>query len=106
MSIVKLEEVYLYTTLDHTHTACYELKKWLDDNNIQYTNLYYHAHEVENVFTPLNTWWEGVTFTEFPILIYTELRDDTPLSLSPRRYAKGLNTLNKEEFLQYAPRKV
>lgn len=106
MAITKIEEVYLYTTLDHTHAECYGMKKWLDDNNIQYTNLHYPAEIKDEVFAPLNTWWDGVTFTDFPILIYTEVHDDIPASRSPRKYAKTLAEAQASDFLTHAPRKV
>lgn len=105
MAIIKIEEVYLYATLDHTHAECYEMKKWLDDNNVNYTYLHYHAEAKNDALAPLNTWWEGVTFTDFPIIIYTEVRDDVPLSQSPRRYFTTLADAQASEFLTHAPRK-
>lgn len=105
MAILKIEEVYLYTTLDHTHAECYAMKKWLDDNNVKYTYLHYHAEFVAEALAPLNTWWEGVTFTEFPIIVYTEVRDDVPVSQSPRRFFKTLAEAQANDFLTYAPKK-
>ena len=105
MAIVKIEEVYLYTTLDHTHAECYAIKKWLDDNSVKYTNLHYASELINDVLTPLNTWWDGVTFGDFPILIYVEVRDDMPLSQSPRRYFKTLADAQASEFLTYATKK-
>lgn len=105
MSIIKIEEAYLYTTLDHTHTACYEMKNWLDNNGIKYVHLHYPAENKTEVLRPLNTWWENANLQEFPILIYTEVREDTPFSLSPRRYFTSLQDLQASSFLEYAPRR-
>lgn len=105
MAILKIEEVYLYTTLDHTHAECFAMKKWLDDNAVQYTQLHYPAEATADALAPLNTWWEGVTFENFPIVIYTEVRDDTPLSLSPRRFLKTLADAQTSDFLAFAPKK-
>lgn len=105
MAILKLEEVYLYTTLDHTHAECYALKQWLDSNNVDYVNLHYAAETKADVLAPLSTWWEGVTFTDFPILVYTEIRDDMPFSRAPRRYFTNLADAQASDFLTYAPLK-
>lgn len=106
MAITKIEEVYLYTTLDERHTECYGMKKWLDDNNVQYTLLHYFtAEQKSQAIAPLLTWWENCTITDFPILIYTEVRDDTPLSLSPRRYFTELADAQNSDFLLHAPKK-
>lgn len=106
MAIIKIEEVYLYTTLDETHQECYDMKKWLDDNNVQYTLLHYFtAEQKSQAIEPLKTWWENCTITNFPILIYTEVRDDTPLSLSPRRYFTQLTDAQNSEFLAFAPKR-
>lgn len=105
MAIIKIEEVYLYTTLDHTHAECYGMKKWLDDNGVKYANLHYPAELKNDVFAPLDTWWTGVTFTDFPVLIYTEVRDDVPLSQSPRRFFTTLADAQASDFLTFAPKK-
>lgn len=103
--LVKIEEVYLYTTLDHTHAECYAMKQWLDSNNVRYTNLHYPAEMKEEVFAPLNTWWEGVTFKDFPLLVYTEVHDEIPVSRSPRKFAKTLADAQSTDFLTYAPKR-
>lgn len=106
MAIIKIEDVCLYTTLDHTHAECYALKKWLDDNNIEYAHLHYPSEIKEQVFAPLNTWWEGVTFTDFPLITYTEFRDDLPLSRAPRRFHANVQDAESSDFLSHAPRKT
>jgi len=105
MAIQKIEEVYLYTTLDSTHQECYEMKLWLDNNAVNYTQLHYPTENKADVLAPLNTWWTDTKFDNFPILIYTEVRDDTPLSMSPRRFFKTLADAQSSEFLTFAPKK-
>ncbi len=104
MAVINIEEVYLYTTLDHTHAECYAMKQWLDQNNVKYVNLHYPAESKADVFAPLNTWWDNVTFDDFPILVYTEVRDDVPVSRSPRRFFTNVADAQASDFLTFAPR--
>lgn len=107
MAFVKLDDVYLYTGLTSKAQQCYEMKKWLTDNNVKFTSLHYNDDaQHPELFAALNTWWEGVTFSEFPILICTEVHDDMSISQYPKRYYKSLEDAQASDFLQNAPRNV
>lgn len=101
MALVKIDDVFLYTALTATAHQCWLMKKYLQDNNINYTNLHYNDDtQLPDVFAPLNTWWTNVTFDEMPILIYTEIHDDLPPSKYPRKFFKTVADIQASNFLQ------
>lgn len=81
-TLVKIKEVRLSVGLTENSAECYNLKKLLEDNNISYKLLtYFDDSQVPSVYQAYNTWNWGVekttkTFTDFPILVWTECYDD------------------------------
>ena len=75
--IVGITNVYLYTGLTATGGNDSALAvKWIEENNINDTNLWYGDHNQHpEVFDSLNTWGIG-TFDDFPFVIYEEVSDD------------------------------
>ncbi len=101
MALTKIDDVYLYTAMDHTAQACFEMKQYLQDNNVNFNHLHYNDDsQLPDVFAPLSTWWEGETFNAMPILIYTEIHDDLPPSRYPRKFFKTLDDLKASTFIQ------
>lgn len=82
MALVKIKDVYLYVGLTENGAECYNMKKILADNNINFKLLaYYDDKQVPGVFSALNTWGWGVDriprkFTDFPIVHWMECYDD------------------------------
>lgn len=82
MALVKIKDVYLYIGLTENGAECFNAKKVLADNNINHKVLSYNdIAQHEGVFNALNTWrWgpdsEQKTFTDFPIIHWTECYDD------------------------------
>ena len=75
--IVGIAKIYLYTGLTPTGGNDSALaRQWLDDNNIEYTNLWYgDSAQHQSVFDALNTWGIG-EFNDFPFIVYDERHDD------------------------------
>ena len=75
--IVRIENIYLYTGLTPTGgNDSASATQWLDQNNIQYTHLWYgDPAQHQSVFDAVNTWGIG-TFSDFPFVIYDEVEDD------------------------------
>lgn len=72
-SIVKYDSVYLYSR--PSSLACNSIRKYLTDNNIEFTELLYQPDYVEAAIAPINTWFYDehkapVIFTNLPILTY------------------------------------
>jgi hypothetical protein len=82
MALVKIKDVYLYVGLSPNGAECYNAKKVLDDNNIPFVLLGYNdTTQHSSVFEALNTWGWGPekqtkTFTDFPLIHWTECYDD------------------------------
>jgi hypothetical protein len=82
MAIAKIKNVALYVGLTENGAECFNAKKILADNNISFKLLSYNeTSQHASVFSALNTWrWgpdaELKTFTDFPIVHWTEHHDD------------------------------
>lgn len=85
MKLVRIKELYLYVGLTFSAQKCYELKKYLTDNKIPFTQLNYMDEAAHpSVYESLNTWnWgpngEKRTFNDFPILTWMNCFDDFTL---------------------------
>ena len=105
MSLAKIEEVFLYTCSEESPIETHELNAWFDHSGIQHIKLNYPKEQIEQALTPLNTWWQedenGVTqppAVGFPLLVYTEVHSDKPISYLPRKYIYG-----KDEIISQLP---
>lgn len=111
MAIQRLEEVYLYVVPDEVgSTENLEANAFMDHSGIEYTRLYYaDPTQHESVINAVNTWWTDRDIdplepvTKFPFVVYTEVRDDIPVRLSPVKYASGLDAIKAfpELYNQY-----
>ena len=104
MTLARIEEVVLYTCSEESPIETHELNAWLDHSGIQHIKLNYPKEQIEQVLAPLNTWWQeydGVTqppVAGFPLLVYTEVHPDKPVSYLPRKYIYG-----KEQIISQLP---
>lgn len=89
MAVSKIDDIYLYTGWTSSAQECYRIIEWLKNNNVKYTLLQYNDEaQYESVFSSLNTWFQGVTFTDFPVLVYTNM----DLDVSPSQWTRGYFT--------------
>lgn len=103
MAITKIDDIDLYVGLTADVQACWDIKKFLVDNNIKFRTLMYaDDSQHEDLFKSISTWWEGKTFDRFPILTYTEVLDDAPPSQFPRKFAITIAELQSGNFVQLA----
>ena len=103
MAITKIDDVDLYVGLTADVQACWDMKKFLTDNNIKFRTLMYaDDSQHEQLFASISTWWFEETFDRFPILTYTEVLDDAPPSQYPKRFARKIEDLQGTDFLQLA----
>jgi hypothetical protein len=103
MAITKIDDIDLYVGLTTDAQTCWEMKKFLTDNNIKFrTMMYADDAQHEALFTAVSTWWEDVTFDKFPFLTYTEIDSDVPPSQYPRKFAKTVADLQTGDFVQLA----
>ena len=65
---IKYDSIHLYSRYASIDSAA--LRKLLTDNNIAFTELSYKMEAVAEAITPLNTWFEGVTFNDMPIIVF------------------------------------
>ena len=88
---IKYDLIHLYSR--NASIDSNNIRKYLTDNKIAFTELKYPVEQIEAALTPLSTWFEDgnggrVQFTDFPIIIYDavywEAEDNTD------RYAKRL----------------
>lgn len=103
MAITKIDDINLYVGLTADAQKCWDMKKFLLDNNIKFTTLMYtdDAQHAE-LFAAISTWWPGETFDRFPILVYTEIDLNLPPSQYPRNFAKSVADLQSTNFVQLA----
>ncbi len=81
-TLARIKDVSLYVGLTADVQACYDMKKFLEDNSVQYLLLAYMdetAHEPN--FKAMSTWtWgpegEKREFSRFPILTWREFDTD------------------------------
>lgn len=104
MALIKIVDCALHGGLTQDANACYEFKKWLQDNNIEYTMLFYvDDGQHQQVFNALNSWWQDANFNSFPIFVYTEMHDDLSPSQYPRKFFTSVADIKASDFLaQYA----
>ena len=82
MALAKIKDVTLYVGLTENGAECFNAKKLLADNNIPHKVLAYNdINQHASVFNALNTWRWGEdqttkTFTDFPIVHWTEHHSD------------------------------
>lgn len=96
--IVGIKDVYLYTGLTPTGgNNCALAIQWLEDNNIEYTHLWYSdPDQHQSVFDSLNTWDIG-TFSDFPFVIYDEVHDDYT---TVRRALIGMSEIENSNLVE------
>jgi len=100
MALTKIVDCYLYSGFTEDSQACYDFKKWLEDNNVEFQLLFYSDNaQHASVFDALNSWWPGAELNSFPIFVYTEMHDDLTPSVYPRKYFKTLADIQASEFL-------
>lgn len=103
MAITKIDDIDLYVGLTKDVQACWDMKKFLVDNNIKFrTMMYADDSQHEALFTAISTWWEGETFENFPIVTYVEIDPDLPPSQYPRKFARVVADLQAGNFLKLA----
>ena len=100
MAVVKIEEVYLYTSEASANAAeNIQAKAFMDHSTIPFTNLFYNDQtQLEEVLSSINTWWTRPDInlppiTEFPFITYTEVHDDIPARFSPVKYLAGIEAI-------------
>lgn len=103
MAITKIDDIDLYVGLTADAQACWEMKKFLTDNNIKFRTLMYtddaqHAA----LFEALTTWWQDKTINKFPVVTYMEIDPDLPPSQYVRKCAQTVADLQTGNFLQLA----
>lgn len=98
MSIIAIKDVHLYTGLTETGgNDSASAQKWLDENNISYSHLWYgDPQQHPEVFAALNTWGIG-NFSDFPFVIYDEVHDNYDLK---RQALIGLDAIKKSNLVQ------
>lgn len=79
MSIIRVDQVYLYTGLSATGADQYAAWQWLKENGIDFTFMQYGEPEThQGVFDSLNT-WDGAKdkkLDQFPIVHYRVVDED------------------------------
>lgn len=102
MAIMKLEEIYLYTSdVAENLAENIRAKAFMDHSGIIYTNLSYNSLEHTNeVINTVNTWWttnnpatQRDPLTKYPFLVYTEVHDDIPARWSPVKALEGAENI-------------
>lgn len=101
MTVARIEEVTLYTSSTENAMITHELHAWFDHSNITHIKLdYKDLDQIPTVLSAINTWWQadeqGVIqppVTALPIVIYTEVHSDKPVSYLPRKYLAGKDAI-------------
>jgi hypothetical protein len=98
--IVGIANIYLYTGLTPTGGNDSALaEKWLRDNNIEFTHLWYgEPSQHASVFEALNTWNVG-QFNDFPFVIYDERHDDFTIV---KQTLIGLDAITNSNLVELA----
>jgi hypothetical protein len=103
MAVTKIDDVHLYAGMTDGIIEANNMKKWLKDNNIEYTLMFYADESAHTgLLEALSSWWRddsNAAFTDFPILVYTEIHDDLPPSRYPRKFFKTLSDMQNSNFL-------
>ena len=101
MSLAKIDEVYVYTNSATDPVTTYELHAWFDHSGIEHTKLnYVDRSMLSEVIDPLNTWWRKdengdvqPPLTNFPFVVYTEVRTDVDPNVYPKKYIAGKDNI-------------
>jgi hypothetical protein len=103
MAIVKIEEVYLYSTdaFDNPEENISAVA-FFENSGVPFTNMYYNANnDFDGMFSALNSWWvrgdehSMPELHQFPFITYVEVHDNIPARLSPVKYVAGLEEIKK-----------
>ena len=96
--IIGIKDVYLYSGLTPTggNDSATALQ-WLQENNIQFTHLWYgDAEQHASVFEAMNTWGIG-TFSDFPFVVYDEVHDD---NTTVKQALNGLSEIQNSNLVE------
>ena len=100
MAIVKIEEVYLYTSEYNGDVAeNIQAVAFMDRAGIPFNRLLYNDRtQSDEVLATLNTWWPKFDaslppLTTYPFIVYTEVHDDIPARSSPVKYVAGIDAI-------------
>ena len=98
--IIGITNICLYTGLTPTGgNASASAQQWMDDNNIEYSSLWYgDIKQHADVFESLNSWYIG-EFTDFPFVIYDEKHDDYTLV---KQSLIGLDEITNSNLVELA----
>lgn len=100
MSVVKIEEVYLYVSeaagnaAENIQAAAFMERSGVPHVKLMYNDPSQHAQ----VFEGLNSWWKVQGLPEvnsFPLVTYVEVHDDIPARYSPVKYLLGFTDIQK-----------
>ncbi len=96
--IIGIKDVYLYSGLTPTGgNDSASAVQWLQENNIQFTHLWYgDTAQHAGVFEAINTWDIG-TFTDFPFVVYDEVHDD---NTTVRQALNGLSEIQNSNLVE------
>lgn len=85
MAVSLIDDIYLYTGWTSSAQECYRIIDWLKNNNVKYSLMQYNdENQFAAVFSALNSWWEGATLSDFPVLVFTKI----DLDKSPSEWQK------------------
>lgn len=96
MAIVKIEEVFLYTS-EYVGDAIQNIQAnaFMEKSGVPYTKLFYNELNQSNeVLNTVNTWFARPDVNlppleTYPFIVYTEVHDDIPARYSPVKYVSG-----------------
>lgn len=100
MAVVKIEEVYLYTSEAAGNPAeNIQAAAFMERCGVPYMSLMYNdASQHPQVFAALNSWWKDKGLPDvstFPLVTYVEVHDDIPARYSPVKYLVGAEEIKK-----------
>jgi hypothetical protein len=96
--IIGIKDVYLYSGLTPTGgNDSASALQWLQENNIQFTHLWYgDTAQHASVFEAMNTWGIG-TFSDFPFVVYDEVHDD---NTTVKQALNGLSEIQNSNLVE------
>lgn len=99
MAIIKLEEVYLYSSeiVDNPQENIQAIA-FMENSGVPFVKMMYNdPNQHPEALAALNSWWAGKLppLTGFPFVTYVEVHDDIPARYSPVKYAAGLEEIKK-----------
>lgn len=101
MSVIKIEEVYLYVSEVVENSAeNIQAVAFMDHAGLPFTIMRYNdISQHPYVFEPINSWWVNhptaplPAIDSFPFVTYVEVHDDIPARFSPVKYLKGIDAI-------------